>query len=690
MTDLAVSPAEHAERQRLEDVMHVLGDARERLGAAIDDSAASIQGQKAAIWENQRDMDFAEKANLRGLIDVSVVTVDNLVEAHRRVERLLVSPYFGRVDFHASDRNTPAEHYIGLHSFRDPRSSDLLVHDWRAPVSSLYYDYEHGTADYESPEGTRHGEITGKRQYKIVDGHLEYMVESELTIGDEVLQRELSRSADDKMKNIVATIQREQNSAIRDEQAEVLILQGVAGSGKTSIALHRVAFLLYRFRDTLSARNVMILSPNKVFGDYISRVLPELGEEQIAETQFDAIARRYLTTVTDYQTFNEQVTSLLERVDDAATERMRHKATPEFLASLEDWVASTAEDDFTPVEIEQRGSWLPQEWVAESWAAASRLPLFARLERLADLAVPRLKASASRWSASDTTAVRRQVRAMFPHTSPLALYKAFYDAPEQDGLFVPLGKKKVEYSDVFPLVLTILLTTRQDGYGHVRHLLVDEMQDYTPVQYAVLRRLFSCRMTILGDAAQSVNPFSSSSLATIHAVFPEARCLELCTSYRSTTEITAFSQGIRRNDRLVPVDRHGPEPEVVACVDEAGEREHLVALVRRLQGTDHVSIGVVCRTVARAQEVHDALVQADVEATLLDHDSTEYSGRVVVTSAHIAKGLEFDAVVVPHVSADHYSEPVDRSMLYIACTRAMHELYLTHAGERSPVLPPAA
>lgn len=687
MTDLAVSTAETAERERLDDVLDVMAHTRDRLDAAIEASAESILEQKGIIWENQRDMDFAEKANIRTLVDVSVNVADGMVEARRRVTRLLDSPYFGRVDFHVHGEGAPADHYIGLYSFRDPRTSDLLVHDWRAPVSSLYYDYEHGPARYEAPEGTRHGEITGKRQYKIVGGRLEFMVESELTIGDEVLQRELSRSADDKMKNIVATIQREQNSVIRDEQAEILILQGVAGSGKTSIALHRVAFLLYRFRDTLSSDNVMILSPNKVFGDYISRVLPELGEEQIAETDVDAIASRYLAKVIGYQTFSEQVTDLLHEVDDDATERMRYKATPEFVTTLEEWIATATDTGFTPAEITQRGARLPVDRVAESWALTSALPVFDRLDRLTERAVHQLKESARpRWTAADTAAVRRQVRAMFAYTDPFALYRAFYDAPERAGLFVPLGRERIEYPDVFPLVLTTLLTSKQDGYGEIRHLLVDEMQDYTPVQYAVLRRLFRCRMTILGDSNQSVNPFSSSSLATIHAMFPEATCLELCTSYRSTRQITQFAQSISRNDKLVPIDRHGPEPSITRFDEPQQERDGVVDLIRRLRDAEHASIGVVCRTVDRAQDVHAALAEAGLDATLLDYESTQYRGRVVVTSAHIAKGLEFDAVVVPHVSADHYAHAVDRSMLYIACTRAMHELHLTHSGERSPIL----
>jgi DNA helicase-2/ATP-dependent DNA helicase PcrA len=244
--------------------------------------------------------------------------------------------------------------------------------------------------------------------------------------------------------------------------------------------------------------------------------------------------------------------------------------------------------------------------------------------------------------------------------------------------FTPLGRKKIEYADVFPLIYTMIRTSRQESYSHIRHLLVDEMQDYTPIQYAVVRELFSCKMTILGDSNQSVNPFSSSSLSTIHSIFPEADCLELCKSYRSTTEITDFAQHISRNDKLIPIERHGLPPQVVACADQRAQQAQIATLVERHKRSDHRSLGIICKTVAQAGTLHHALLGAGVELNFLDYDSTAFAGGIVVTSAHIAKGLEFDAVIVPHADDTNYTKGMDRGMLYIACTRAMHELHLTH------------
>ncbi len=689
VTDVQTREEEH-ERRHLAGTIELLSAELEKLTGEIDTATTSIDERKKHLWDNLRDMDFAEKANYRGAVDMSVRLAEHAMMLRKRVERLLDSPYFGRVDFHTSGEDGARTHYIGIHNFSHPETQDVVIHDWRAPVSSLYYDFESGEAHFATPQGTTHGEITGKRQYKIRGGRLEYLFDSTVNIDDEILQRELSQSADDRMKNIVATIQREQNAVIRNETARVLILQGVAGSGKTSIALHRVAFLLYRFKDTLASDNVMILSPNKVFGDYIADVLPDLGEDHVAEIDFERIADRVLGTVTGYQTFSEQVATLLENVDDAAAERMRYKATPEFVTLLDDWITAQT-GEFTPTDIAQKHRRLSAEWVSDMFHESASLPVFTRIGHVANTAVHQLKNEirdkGGKWTTADTNSVRKQVRAMFPYKDPFAMYKAFYKAdPARTRLFKPLAAKKIEYADVFPLIYTMLKTSRQESFSHIRHLLVDEMQDYTPIQYAVLRELFSCTMTILGDSNQSVNPFSSSSPATIHSIFPEADTLELCKSYRSTAEITEFAQNISRNDKLVPVARHGMPPQVLACADGADERAQILDLVAQHRAGENRSLGIVCKTVPRAKALYEALSAAGVELTFLDYDSTAFSAGIIVTSAHIAKGLEFDAVIVPEVDAENYANEMDRSMLYIACTRAMHELSLTHAGELSPHL----
>ncbi|WP_372983854.1 UvrD-helicase domain-containing protein [Microbacterium sp.] len=680
---------EYEEHERLARTVELLEADLQRVSAFIDSAEQQVQGHKDFMWEHRRDMDHAEKASMRTMVDLSVTQGEHALQARERIIRLLASPYFGRVDFREDGARSEIPHYIGVHTFRDPEGKNLLVHDWRAPVSSLYYDFESGEAEFHSPTGLVRGEITGKRQYKIVGGQLQYVIDSTLNIGDEVLQEELSHSADEKMKNIVATIQREQNAVIRNETSDVLILQGVAGSGKTSIALHRVAFLLYRFKDTLSSENVMILSPNRVFGDYISEVLPELGEEQVTETSFERIADRFLKRLTRFQRFSEQVSELLTQTDGSAEERIRFKATTAFVELLDSWI-DTASEDFQPDIIEQQGERMPADWVSASFSALRGLPIFDRLDRLAYSAIHLMKAEVTRrgrrWTAADSTAIRRRVRGMFGHRTAFDIYKAFYASPNRRDLFQQLERNTIEFADVFPLIYTMLRTSKHDGYGDIRHLLVDEMQDYTPIQYAVLRKLFNCRMTILGDANQSVNPFSSSSLATIRSIFPDADALELCRSYRSTTQITAFAQNIAPNDKLIPIDRPGPDPLVIATEDEAAETKAVISIVDDFASSDHRSLGIICKTVDQAKRLHAALSDDGIDLVLLDYDSASFASGVVITSAHIAKGLEFDRVIVPHADSQNYRTDIDRGMLYIACTRAMHHLTLTYHGTLSSLL----
>ncbi|WP_104176478.1 UvrD-helicase domain-containing protein [Cryobacterium sp. Y50] len=691
MTD-ATATDKTGEHRYLAKTLELVESAHANLIDSIDRSELAMDEQKREMWEHQRDMDHAEKANARMQMATSVAIGDSAVKSRDSLERLRNSPYFGRVDFQHADTASAKSYYIGVRGFWDPETQDLRVHDWRAPVSSLYYDYEAGPATFDAPEGVAEGEIVGKRQYKIEAGHLQYSLESSINIGDEVLQRELSESADDKMRNIVATIQREQNAVIRNETAKVLILQGVAGSGKTSIALHRLAFLLYRFKDTLSSSNVMILSPNKVFADYIADVLPELGEEQVAEIDLDRIAERFLSKVVQHQTFSEQVSGVLDNVDHDAADRMRAKATPEFVGELHEWIAVRA-DDFTPDKVVQHSERVSADWVADAFASGHTSPIYTRLDQVADSAIHLMKQRVldrhGKWSAVDSTSVRKQVRAMFPFKDAFALYRAFYNEPSRRAHFTMLDHKRIEHSDVAPLIYTLITTARHDGFEDIHHLLVDEMQDYTPIQYAVLRKLFACNMTILGDSNQSVNPFSSSNLETIFSIFPEADCLELCKSYRSTTEITEFAQNISRNDKLIPIERHGPPPQLLACETPQDETARVLEIIATHKRSEYRSLGIVCKTLDQAERLYRAVAAEGIELTLLDYDSKTFTGGIIITSAHIAKGLEFDVVIVPHVDDATYTTDIDRSMLYIACTRAMHQLHLTHTGTASTFLPSA-
>jgi DNA helicase-2/ATP-dependent DNA helicase PcrA len=264
------------------------------------------------------------------------------------------------------------------------------------------------------------------------------------------------------------------------------------------------------------------------------------------------------------------------------------------------------------------------------------------------------------------------------------LYRDFYRWIGRPELLKLNHGQPLEYADVFALIYLRIRLEGLSGYDHVKHLLVDEMQDYTPVQYAVLSRLFHCRKTILGDVSQTVNPYSASSAETIKRVFPQAEVVRLYRSYRSTIEITAFAQRITPNPHLIPLERHGPEPRLASFNSHDEELQALRQMLADFAGSDNHSLGIICKTPGQAEQAYEALQAPSVY--LLTDESTTFKEGVIITTAHLAKGLEFDAVVVPFVSARTYQTEVDRSMLYVACTRAMHQLTLTYTGELTDFL----
>ena len=252
-----------------------------KLDEVINNNVKDLREYKNYLWENQSELDRAEKSAVRHNVTQAVLSSEAIVERKKRIRKMIEIPYFGRIDFQEDKKKECVPIYIGIHSYYDTEKNENVIHDWRAPISTMFYDYETGKAHYESPSGIINGTINLKRQYRIRRSVMEFMLESSINIQDDILQKELSSTSDERMKNIVATIQREQNLIIRNEEAKTLIIQGVAGSGKTSIALHRVAYILYRFKGEISSKDILIISPNKVFADYISNVLPELGEETI-------------------------------------------------------------------------------------------------------------------------------------------------------------------------------------------------------------------------------------------------------------------------------------------------------------------------------------------------------------------------------------------------------------------------
>ncbi|KEQ22789.1 HelD family protein [Paenibacillus tyrfis] len=682
---------EAEERRYLEVIVAKLHQALKEMDDKISSTYEAVIESKKYLWDNAAALDPAERAANRVDVSLTIDLGEKAIVKRKRVQKLLQSPYFGRVDFKEGQQTKPDSFYIGVHSFTEENGHDNLIYDWRSPVASMFYDFEVGQAFYAAPVGEVHGEIGLKRQYKINQGTMEYMIESSMTIHDDVLQKELSGPSNERMKNIVATIQKEQNAIIRNEAAHELIIQGVAGSGKTSVALHRVAFLLYRYKETLSSRNVLIISPNKVFSDYISNVLPELGEEKIMEVSLEELAAKELVSIGKFQTFYEQVSELLggtdDETDESVIERIKFKATGEFVSQMDAFIQYADEHYFSPEEIAIDKVTISKEALFSSYQASGRLPVKSRLEKTAAHVMANCKdEDGNRAPASASKKIKTVVKKMFKCQDVLSLYKDFYQHLGTPDMFKLKQGKKLEYSDVFPLIYLKIYFEGAAPFDFVKHLLVDEMQDYTPIQYAVLSKLFKCKKTILGDSSQSVNPYSSSSLTEIKKVFPEADTVELLKSYRSTVEITTFAQRLKPNSKLIPIERHGEEPLILPCHSSGDEMNTIRRLTGDFLASEHHSLGIICKTHAQAEEVYAKLKDMRHKIHLLDFNSEQFHEGIVVTYAHLAKGLEFDQVIVPFADASTYRTELDKSLLYIACSRAMHTLMVTCAGEITPFL----
>mgnify|MGYP000085166917 FL=1 len=651
-----------------------------------------------------------------------------------RLDRQFSSPYFGRIDF-AEEGSDPVPIYIGINSLTDEDSMKILIYDWRAPVCSMFYDYETGPASYLCPAGRISGAITLKRQYKIEGGRLIYFFDSSLAIGDEILQEMLASNAGAKLRNIVSTIQKEQNTAIRHETSRVLAIQGTAGSGKTSVAMHRAAYLLYRHKKHIKAENLVILSSTDILGDYLSDVLPELGEDAIKGVTFSNIIKKYMSLENlKLQTHPQLLEQILRIAPTNYGRKMREvirfKSSMTFMAIIERLSRYAVEHLFQFEDIRFKGQTLLKgedlsRLFRHDFAGMAPAARLKRIENRVNDLIRSLKKKHQRQKAEELQneggylstgearamsrlalrqeiePLQEQLEKMFS-VNTLSIYRKLFeedtvwnacvDARESPGSAIVHAVKRytlenldaglLGFEDAGPLLYLSLLLGETMPDTTVKHLIVDEAQDYSPIQFKALARLFpSAGITILGDTNQNISPYASGGNleAIARLISPDDyEYMRLNKSYRSTVEINRFSAAFSENAEGEYFGRHGEKPGLFLCGDFTKLCNALKETLEVFEARKYKTVAVITRTLADAQMLYDALHEHLKEFPLpfrLMVEDYEYALEgVMVMPGYLAKGLEFDAALVVFLNEDDYTDPHESGLLYTAMTRPLHSL----------------
>ncbi|MCL6452917.1 MAG: AAA family ATPase [Alicyclobacillus sp.] len=628
------------------------------------------------------------------------------------LRRAASEPYFGRIDIQDMDSVDVVPYYIGKRGIEDSATGDRLVLDWRAPLASVFYSFSgQGLARYEAPDGVLEVDVHRKRNLAIRGGQLQRVVDSyvkgreNLNVTDEFLLYRLTENKDNRLRDIVSTIQAEQDRIIRADRNLAIVIQGVAGSGKTTVALHRIAYLLYQHKDRMRTDRMVIFAPNAMFVDYISEVLPELGVGGIRQTTFAkwALERLGFRVVLDDAADRMETWFSVHRQSraDALFAQVRGQGALAFAEDMERQLADlerglVPEGPFEPWD----GAVLDEEtirrWFFEEYRhyplAKRRERVLARVKRWMETAYRDVKAEDRGGAKKKSSGARYRAYAKrWPELDAYAVYRQLVSGPAKPKSRG--GRPVVQPEDLAPLVYLHTRLFGVDGTETFDHVVIDEAQDFSPLQLAVLRMYCpSDSFTILGDLSQSIHAYQGiSRWEEFLEQFPDGvgQFFRLDVSYRSTMEIIEFANEVIRPfeqfTQAVPVFRSGEPVAVVSCA-AADRTTRMVEMVRDLvDGAD--TVAVLTRTQAEAGPVHAALVAAGMPAHQITAGQERYEGGISVLPVYLAKGLEFDAVVLVDVDAAHYDRsPLSAKLLYVGCTRALHRLAVLTNDNPSPLL----
>ena len=639
--------------------------------------------------------------------------IDYEEEEHKilLLEKMIKSPYFARIDFKFDDEDEFEKIYIGRSSLRKNSYQEMYVYDWRSPIASIFYRFMTGEAFYDAPCGRVTGELNLKRQYEIKNGKLEYFFDSDVQIVDEFLRQLLSQNTTAKMKAIVETIQHEQDVVIRDMENDLLMVQGVAGSGKTSIALHRAAYLMYQGLQTkLSANNIMIISPNSIFEQYISNVLPELGEDNVISSVFEDILSALLIG-RKIQSRNDFLENLIvnSKYKEISRNSIEFKTSSFFREILDQFLIDIPRQWIEFEDVYYEGKCVvSRQILKDKILGRTETPLGIKLEQLEDYILEQIFGTGKgRGHKEEKNLIKQEIQ-KFIKIDIVELYKIlfsneayFYSLLQNSNLSQNIKniwkytKENLEadrlyYDDAIAIAYLYLKIYGTNKYKNIKQVVIDEAQDYYPLQYEIFNLLFSnAKFTILGDMKQTLAKKEDISFyEQIQKILNKKKSslIMLDKSFRCTNEILNFSlKFIEKSSQIKSFNRNGDSPKVYIADNSEIFIDEIVKEINLCQEKGFQSICLICKTEKNSIYLFNK-IKHKLDIQLIKNGSVSDLQGVFILPVYMSKGLEFDAVLICDADSQNYHDEDDKNLLYVACTRALHKLSLFCENEVSPLI----
>lgn len=653
------------ERNYLNKTVSLIRKKISKLGQELFDDDSKVLEFKKLIWDTHTEMDPNEMRSMMAESDLQVSIMQSKGNYLQRLFRIQNKPYFGSIRFKEEGSEEEDNIYIGITHVED--KLDYYVHDWRSPICSMFYDYETGPASYKAPSGIIKGNIIKKRQYIIEDAELKHIFDNDLNISDSLLQEVLAEESSDKMKNIVNTIQEEQNKVIRNTEDKNLIVEGIAGSGKTSVALHRIAFLLYRIPN-LTSNNVVVFTPNKVFSEYISNVLPELGEDNTYDMTFYDLLCQNINEYKDIENFTDFISRYYKgNVDNY--DIIKYKQSDEIIKDINNYInnlLSTIKfnnkleyDNFIEIDTEELNNMLNYKY--------NRFPLFERIKEISK----RIASNNYEGSTKNASSIEKKLKELLNIKLDLKdIFNNFYQS-EYSKYKDKVNDKYLYYEDacIFLYIKSLLVGFNTNHV--IKEIVIDEAQDYNKLQYLIIKKTFkTSNYTILGDTNQTINPYYKyDSLEELTSIFESSKYITLTKTYRSTGKIIDYTNKILGLNHVTAI-RNDKASDIIFRNNIT--KNDFLTDINNLK-TISKSIAIITKNDKEAEKVYNML-KDDLDIMLIDGFGHIKRDLVVVPS-YVAKGLEFDSVII-YTDEDNKYQEKDKYLFYVACTRAQHNLII--------------